>query len=109
MSAKNGSSNGAINIKNRIKTIVENTTLLYNELKRLGSLTDDFLVYPTKTNFVFVKTSFGKDLWEYLKSNSVAVRYKGDYVRITAGTKKEIKAVISLIEKYFGEKLCVKL
>ncbi len=96
-------------LNNRIKTIVENTTLLYNELKRLGELTDDFIVYPTKTNFVFVRTSFSKDLWEYLKANSVAVRYMGEYIRITAGTKEEIKDVISLIEKYFGEELCVKL
>lgn len=90
-------------LNNRIKTIVENTKTLYNELLRLSSLTEDFYVYPTKTNFVFVKTSFGKELWEYLKKNSIAIRLMGDYIRITSGTKEEINAVVSLIEKFILE------
>lgn len=90
-------------LKNRIKTIVENNDILYNELTRLSQKTDDFKVFPTKTNFVFVKTSFGKELWEYLKSNSIAIRYMGDYIRITAGTREEIKTVINTIEKYILE------
>jgi histidinol-phosphate aminotransferase len=90
-------------LNNRIKTIVENTKTLYNELLRLSSLTKDFYVYPTKTNFVFAKTSFGKELWEYLKKNSIAIRLMGDYIRITSGTKEEINAVVSLIEKFILE------
>lgn len=89
---------------NRINTIVQNTKKLYNELVRLSKLTDDFYVYSTKTNFVLVKTSFGKELWEYLKSNSIAIRWMGDYVRITAGTADEIKAVVSAIEQFISER-----
>ncbi len=91
-------------LKNRIKTIVENTKWLYNELVMISKSSDDFCVYPTKTNFVFVKTSFGKDLWNYLKDNSVVIRFMGDYIRITSGTEEENAKVISLIRKYISER-----
>lgn len=89
---------------NRTKSIVENTKVLYNELLKIGAETDDFKPYSTKTNFVFVKTSFGKELWEYLKLQSIIIRYMGDYLRITAGTADEISAVISAIRKFVSER-----
>ena len=91
-------------LKNQINTIVENTNLLYNRLIDVGEKTEDFLVYPTKTNFVFVKTSFGKDLWNFLKDNSVAIRFMGDYIRITAGTKEEIDTTVKLIDRFISER-----
>lgn len=91
-------------LNNRTKTIVENTKTLYNELVRISGITDDFKVYPTKTNFVFVKTGFGKDLWEYLKSKSIAIRWMGDYIRITSGTEEENTSVIKEIENYISER-----
>lgn len=89
-------------LRNRTKTIVENTKLLYNELVRLSKLTDDFEPYPTKTNFVFVKTGFGKQLWEYLKAKSIVIRYMGDYVRISTGTAEEISKTVAAIEEYIS-------
>lgn len=89
---------------NRTKSIVENTKVLYNELLKISAETDDFRLYPTKTNFVFVKTSFGKELLEYLKSQSIIIRYMGDYLRITAGTAEEINSVVSAIRKFFSER-----
>ena len=92
-------------LKNRVKTIVENTKILYNELVRLSEAVDGFRPYPAKTNFVFVRTDRAKEIWEYLKANSVAVRLMGGYLRITAGAEDEIDEVVSLINKfYFGEK-----
>lgn len=92
------------NLNNRIKTIVENTKKLYNKLVNLSLAIDDFYVYPTKTNFVFIKTSFGKELWTYLKENSIAIRWMGDYIRITSGTEAEIDAVVSAVEKFISER-----
>lgn len=91
-------------LKDRINTIVENTKMLYNELAQIDKDTDDFTVYPTKTNFVFVKTSFGKELWDYLKDNSIAIRYMGEYIRITSGTDEENKKVIKVIKQFILEK-----
>ena len=70
----------------------------------ISEKTRDFVVFPTKTNFVLVKTSFGKDLWNYLKKNSVAIRFMGDYIRITAGTKEEINTTVNLIEQFISER-----
>ncbi|MDD6848092.1 MAG: aminotransferase class I/II-fold pyridoxal phosphate-dependent enzyme [Oscillospiraceae bacterium] len=91
-------------LKNQINTIVENTNLLYNKLVDISNNTEDFVVYPTKTNFVFIKTSFGKDLWNFLKDNSVAIRFMGDYIRITAGTKEEIDTTVKLIDRFISER-----
>ena len=91
-------------LKNRIKTIVENTKWLYNELVGIQNTVSDFKVYETKTNFVFIKTSFSKDLWQYLIDNSLVIRYMGDYIRITSGTKEENCEVIRLIKKYISER-----
>jgi histidinol-phosphate aminotransferase len=91
-------------LQNRTKSIVKCTEKLYNELISISNTTCDFKVYPTKTNFVFIKTSFGKELWEYLKSNSVVIRYMGDYIRITAGTDSEINTTISLIKQFISER-----
>lgn len=91
-------------LRKRIDSIVQNTKLLYNELTRIGKNTEDFTVYPTKTNFVFIKTFFGKELWEYLKANSISIRYMGDYIRITSGTKEEIEKVIKEIDSFILEK-----
>ncbi len=89
---------------NRKNTIVQNTKTLYNRLVSLSETTDDFYVYPTKTNFVFVKTGFGKELWDYLKSKSIAIRWMGDYIRITSGTIDEINTTLSFIEKFISER-----
>ena len=91
-------------LKNRTKTIVQNTKTLYNELTAISEGCGDFTVYPTKTNFVFIKTSFAKELWEFLKQNSIAVRYMGDYLRITAGTEVEVNTVIKYIKLFIEQR-----
>lgn len=87
---------------NRQKTIVKNTEKLYNGLVKISQTYDDFKVYETYANFVFVKTPYGKQLWDYLKDNSIVVRYMGDYVRISTGTEDEVEETIKCINKYFS-------
>ena len=45
----------------------------------------------------------GREAMEYLKNNSIAIRYMGDYIRITSGTQEENFAVIKAIEKFISE------
>ena len=87
-------------LKNREKNIVINREKLYNGLAALSEQTDDFKVYESCANFVFVKTSFGKELYEYLKENSIVIRYMGDYIRITAGTEEEVEEVLKYIKMF---------
>ena len=82
--------------------IVRNREKLYNDLLELSALSDDFKVYNSCANFVFVKTSFGKDLWNYLKDNSIVIRFMGDYIRISVGTEEENEGLISCIKTYLS-------
>lgn len=86
---------------NRQKTIVRNREKLYNSLVQISETQKDFRVYESCANFVFVKTPVGKELWEYLKANSIVIRYMGDYIRITAGTESEVNETVKYINEFF--------
>lgn len=86
----------------RQKTIVRNREKLYNELVKIAENRNDFRVFDSCANFIFIKTPFGKDLWEYLKENSIVIRYMGDYIRISTGTEEENTELINCIKEYFA-------
>ena len=56
-------------------------------------------VYDSVTNFVFIKTSLAKEIYEKLLERSISIRYMGSYIRITAGTAEENTAVVSAIDE----------
>ncbi len=87
-----------------LESIVYNRDLLYNGLRNCGCMCGDFKVYATVTNFVFIKTSMAFDIWKYLLSKSIAVRYMGEYLRISAGTDRETSVVVAEIESYLKNK-----
>lgn len=89
-------------LQNRQKMIVRNTEKLYNDLAQIAKNNNDFTVFSTCANFVLIKTSFGKDLWEYLKDNSIVIRYMGEYIRISSGTEDENNEVVKYIKKYLS-------
>ncbi len=51
-------------------------------------------IYSSVTNFLFIKTSKAREIFEYLLSQSIAVRLMGDHLRITAGSSEENKALM---------------
>ena len=83
--------------------IVNNRETLYNELSAIAQGQQDFTVYPTVANFVFIKTGAAQSIWSYLKEKSIVVRLMGGYLRITAGTAQENARVIDAIKQYFAE------
>ena len=72
---------------------------LYNGLKALN-LPSFEEIYPSVTNFVFIKTSQSKEIFDFLLGKSIAVRYMGNYLRITAGSKEENKAVLDALKEF---------
>ena len=58
------------------------------------------VIYPSVTNFVFIKTTSAREIFDYLLSKSIAVRYMGNYLRITAGSHEENKAVLSALKEF---------
>lgn len=59
-------------------------------------------VYHSVTNFVFVKTLKAREIFEYLLSQSIAVRHMGDYLRITAGSSEENEALMMALLGFKG-------
>ncbi len=90
-------------LQNRRNTIVSLRQKLYNDLKELEQQYPDKLqVLSGNANFVFIRTATGKAVFDFLLSQGVAIRYMGDYIRITAGTETENKTAIRLLRKFLG-------
>ena len=59
-------------------------------------------IYPSVTNFLFIKTAKAKEIFEYLLTQSIAVRHMGDYLRITAGSSEENKVLLKALLEFKG-------
>lgn len=74
-----------------------------DELVKLG-----FNVLDSKTNFVFVthKDKSAKEIFEYLKTKNIFVRYFSkperinNFLRITIGTEEQMEKLISVLKEY---------
>lgn len=89
----------------RIEACKRSKNMLYEFLVN-ANLTFAEKIYPSVTNFVFIKTSKAKEVFEYLLSKSIAVRFMGEYLRITAGSDEENEILISTMKEY--DRLCLK-
>lgn len=80
--------------------IVESRKSLYEQVLALSKKYVRLeKVYDSVTNFVFIKTSLAKEIYEKLLERSIAIRYMGSYIRITAGSPEENAAVISAVDE----------
>ena len=89
-------------LQNRQKNIVNNKNILYNGLVEIAESRQDLKVFESVANFVFMKTDCSREIWEYLKSKSIVVRLMGEYLRITAGTEREVDAVLNALREFFS-------
>ena len=60
-------------------------------------------VYDSVTNFVFIKTSLSREIYERLLESSISIRYMGSYIRITAGNPEENAAVVKALDEILGD------
>ena len=82
--------------------IVENTRDLFGSIYGLVRNYElNIRLYEPCANFVFAQTDKAKNIYEYLLSQSIAVRYFAGYgaLRITSGTKEENAALLSALER----------
>ena len=78
---------------------------LFDAMKQLEQqFPNSLYLYHSCTNFVFVRTPYAKELYDYLLDNSVAIRYMGDYLRITAASPQENETVVRLCTQFLSEK-----
>lgn len=92
------------------KAIIKNTRTLYEDLIKLKqNYRLPFDIYEPCANFVFVKTENAEDIFKYLLSDGIAVRYFGRFsaLRITAGSEEQNAELLKSLERYVIEKCLV--
>lgn len=89
-------------LRSKTNKIIESKNYLYNQISAIKS---DIIerVYPSDTNFVFIKTKYAEDIFKQLLSRSIAIRFmKGEYLRITAGSISENETLLSELKDIIG-------
>lgn len=77
---------------------------LYNGILLLHARHSLFdMVYPTATNFVFIRTRYARPIYDRLLERSIAIRFMGDFLRITAGSKRENETLIRTLDEILNE------
>ena len=91
-------------LKDRTETLIQRRKELEGEICVLAKQYPVLeKVYPSVTNFVFIKTSKAKVLAEKLRKRSIAVRYFDGYLRITAGSQEENNRLIQELSAVLKE------
>ena len=93
------------------KKYIKDIQKIVNERERLSILlksNDKFVVYPSDSNFIFIKFSKTKSLYKYLQNHNISIKVfrnpkLKDYFRVTIGTKKENDLILSCIKKFFDK------
>lgn len=88
--------------KETVTRVINTRKRAIEQLVKLG-----FNVLDSKTNFVFVshKDKSAKEIFEYLKTKNIFVRYFAkdridNYLRITIGTDEQMQKLMSVLEEY---------
>ena len=83
----------------RIEAVKSSAKALYEDIKQL-----DFpyfeTVYLPVTNFVFIKTKYAEQIFDFLLKKSIAIRNMGAFLRISAGSAEENEAVIKALMEF---------
>ncbi|MDO4188847.1 MAG: histidinol-phosphate transaminase [Lachnospiraceae bacterium] len=88
--------------KETVTRVINTRNWANKQLVKLG-----FNVLPSSTNFVFAshKDVPARDIFEYLKTKNIFVRYFNkdridNYLRITIGTKEQMEKLVKVLEEY---------
>ena len=90
--------------KQTCSKIIETRQYVTAQMRSMG-----FKVLDSKTNFIFATNDDAsmKDMFEYLKTQKVYIRYFSlprieNYVRITIGTDREMEIFLEKVKEYIG-------
>ncbi|MFQ9792034.1 MAG: hypothetical protein ACLRX7_01395 [Acutalibacteraceae bacterium] len=73
-------------------------------MKQLAQQFRTVCIYITVAPTLYCAYALCKELYDYMLDNSVAIRYMGDYLRITAGSPQENETVVRLCTQFLSEK-----
>jgi histidinol-phosphate aminotransferase len=90
-------------VKDSVKTLNENREVLISELEKLTIVTQ---IFPSDANFLLVKFTEAKKIFDYLIEQKLIVRDRSkvilceDSLRISVGTEEENVHLINLLKQY---------
>ncbi len=88
-----------------VAQLVESRKALFGGLKQLElEYPKSLFLFNSCTNFVFIRTLYAKEIYEYMLENSVAIRYMGEYLRVTAGTVEENTEAVRLFAQFLSQR-----
>lgn len=89
-------------LRRNITEIIDCTQKFYSELLNRNY---DFFdkIYETKTNFVYIKTDYWKEIFEFLLDTSISIRAFEGFLRITCGNEVENNAVLNALDLFKKE------
>lgn len=88
-------------LKKATARIIESRKELYAKLKAIEALYPDKMKpFDSCTNFVLLRLQDAKGIFQELLQDGIAIRFMGNYVRVTAGSEEENQTFI----KQFKEK-----
>ncbi len=86
-------------LENAFADTIKQTALLKN---RVSALADKYsgieCVYPSATNFVYIKTPLAERCFVELLEKSIAIRYMKQYLRVSCGTAEENEKFLAEFE-----------
>jgi histidinol-phosphate aminotransferase len=80
--------------------LLDNTAVLYYKLASFSDRGTFEKVYPTKANFVFVKTDKATEIADLLAENGIAVRNFKTHLRICTGAKEELAELFRVLDNF---------
>lgn len=84
--------------------IIKNTKTLLDGITSIQTKYNCFeYIYPTATNFVFIKTENFEAIYKFMLENSIAIRKFKGFIRVTSGTEQENSEFLSVLEKFIKE------
>ena len=82
------------------KSLVDSRRALQTGIESLlAKKTQLETVWPSQTNFIFVKTPTAAEISRALQKEGIAVRQMDGFLRFTAGNTAENKALLKALEK----------
>ena len=86
------------------KELIAQRQALYQTLLEFNTRHGNIMrIYPSHTNFVFIKTDGASFVHQSLLKKGIAVRCMGDYLRISAPTSEELPALMAALNEIFEE------
>lgn len=83
-----------------IEKIKKSTEDLYKKLEKLAEEKKEITrLYPTSTNFIYMKADRGEEIFKCLRKEGISIRYMNGCLRIAAGSEEENEELLTAMKQ----------